>query len=147
MFRSAAAIVAGVVVAFVTVMLIDMLGHTIFPPPEGLDFSDPDAIRPYLATLPVGAYLFILASSVVAAFVGTLLACYIGRNNPALFGGVVGGIVLAATIANFIAIPHPLWLSISTLAGVVLSTLLAMRLAPNRPTEATEDDTSESDPG
>lgn len=147
MFRNAGAIVAGVVVAFVMVMLIDMLGHMVFPPPEGLDFSDPDAIRPYLATLPVGAYLFILASSVVAAFVGTLLACYIGRGNPALFGGVVGGIVLAATIANFIAIPHPLWLSVSTLAGVVLSTLLAMRLAPDREIEAPEAETSESDSG
>lgn len=147
MFRNAGAIVAGVVVAFVTVMLIDMLGHFVFPPPEGLDFSDPDAIRPYLATLPVGAYLFILASSVVAAFVGTLLACYIGRGNPVLFGGVVGGIVLAATIANFIAIPHPLWLSISTLAGIVLSTLLAMRLAPIRETDSPEAETSESDSG
>ena len=147
MFRNAGAIVAGVVVAFVTVMLIDMLGHVVFPPPEGLDFSDPDAIRPYLATLPIGAYLFILASSVVAAFVGTLLACYIGRGNPVLFGGVVGGIVLAATIANFIAIPHPLWLSISTLTGVVLSTLLAMRLAPIAADESTEVDASESDPG
>jgi hypothetical protein len=147
MFRNAGAIVAGVIVAFVTVMLIDMLGHMVFPPPEGLDFSDPEAIRPYLATLPFGAYFFILASSVVAAFVGTLLACYIGRGNPALFGGVVGGIVLAATIANFIAIPHPLWLSISTLASVVLSTLLAMRLAPNAGAESTEDAVSESDPG
>ena len=73
MFRNAAAIVAGVVVAFVTVMLIDMLGHMVFPPPEGLDFSDPDAIRPYLATLPVGAYLFILASSVVAAFASRVI--------------------------------------------------------------------------
>ena len=147
MFRNAGAIVAGVIVAFATVMLIDMLGHFVFPPPEGLDFSDPDAIRPYLATLPVGAYLFILASSVVAAFVGTLLACYIGRGNPALFGGVVGGIVLAATIANFILIPHPLWLSISTLAGVVLITLLAMRLAPIRETDSPEAETSEGNSG
>jgi F0F1-type ATP synthase assembly protein I len=64
-----------------------------------------------------------------------------------LFGGVVGGIVLAATIANFIAIPHPLWLSISTLVGIVLSTVLAMRLAPNTTAEPTEDDASEGDPG
>ena len=130
MFRTVAAVVAGIVVAFATVMLIDTLNHALFPPPEGLDFSDPDAIRPYLATLPMGAFLLILASSVVAAFVGTLLACYIGRGNPLVYGGGVGGLVLAATIANFIAIPHPLWLVIATLIGIVLSTLLAMKLAP-----------------
>ena len=74
MLRNIAAMIAGVVTAFVTIMLIDKIGHMVFPPPEGLDFTDPDAIRPYLATLPVGAFLFILASSVIAAFVGTLVA-------------------------------------------------------------------------
>lgn len=146
MFRSVGAIIAGLAVAFATVMLIDTLNHAVFPPPAGLDSSDPDAVRPYLATLPAGAYLFILASSVVAAFVGTLLACYTGRGNPALYGGVVGGIVLAATISNFIVIPHPLWLVIATLAGIVLSTLLAMRLAPPAP-DTEESESRESDPG
>ena len=147
MFRSASAIIVGIVVAFVTVVLIDMLNHALFPPPEGLDFSDPDAIRPYLATLPVGAFLLILASSVVAAFVGTLLACHIGGGNPLVYGGVVGGFILAATIANFIAIPHPLWLVIATLAGIVLSTLLAMKLAPASATDIEEAGHSDGDPG
>ena len=147
MIRTASAIIVGIVIAFVTVILIDMLNHALFPPPEGLDFSDPDAIRPYLATLPAGAFLLILASSVVAAFVGTLLACHIGRGNPLLYGGVVGGIILAATIANFIAIPHPHWLSAATVAGIVLSTLLAMKLAPASATDTEEPGHSDGDPG
>jgi hypothetical protein len=129
MFRNLAAIVIGVITAFVTVMLVDKIGHTIYPPPAGLDFTNPDAIRPYLATLPIGAFLFILASAVVAAFAGTLIACFIGTARPGTFGAVVGGIVLAASVANFIAIPHPLWLSLATLSGIILSTLAAMRLA------------------
>jgi hypothetical protein len=147
MFRSVGAIAAGIVVAYVTVVLINMLNHELFPPPVGLDFSDPDAIRPYLATLPIGAFLLILASSVVAAFVGTLLACYIGKGNPLLYGGVVGGFILAATIANFILIPHPLWLVIATLAGIVLSTLLAMKLAPTAGTDIEEPGHSGGDTG
>jgi hypothetical protein len=143
MLKNVGANVVGIVVAFLTVMLIDRVGHMWYPPPPGLDFSDPDAIRPYLATLPVGAFLFILASSVAAAFIGTLVACHIGTANRLLFGGVVGGIVLAATIANFIAIPHPLWLALGTIAGIVLSTWFAMRLAP----PATDPDDLGSDPG
>ena len=129
MLRNVLAFVIGVVTAFVTVMLVDKVGHIVYPPPAGLDFSDPDAIRPYLATLPIGAFLFILASSVVAAFDGTLVACLIGTVKPRVFGSVVGGFVFAASVANFIAIPHPLWLALATLVGVILSTLLAMRLA------------------
>jgi len=129
MLRNVLAFVIGVVTAFVTVWLVNKVGHIFYPPPAGLDFSNPEAIRPYLATLPMGAFLFILASSVVAAFDGTLVACFIGTAQTRLFGAVVGGFVFAASVANFIAIPHPLWLVLATLAGVFLSTLLAMRLA------------------
>lgn len=147
MFRNVTAVIAGVVTAFLTVMLIDKLGHLVYPPPVSLDYTDPDAVRPYLATLPIGAFLFILASSVVAAFVGTMVGCYIGTANPTLFGVVVGGIILAATIANFIAIPHPLWLSIATLIGIVASTLLAIRLAPPSDAAPPELFTDDSDTG
>jgi len=128
--RNAAAIVLGVVSAFATVMLIDMLNHLIYPPPPGLDFTDAAAIEPYLATLPVGAFLLILASSVVATFVGTLVAIYVGTIRAFYCAVIVGGIVLAATIANFIAIPHPLWLSFLTVLCVVAAAWLATKLAP-----------------
>jgi len=129
MIRNVAAIVGGIVIAFVTVMLVDMLNHSIYPPPPGLDVSDPEAFRPYLDTLPIGAFLLIMASSVVAAFVGTLAASFIGTMQPRNCAIIVGGMVLAATVANFIAIPHPLWLAIATLAGVVVSAWAAMRIA------------------
>lgn len=147
MFRNAAGVVAGVVTAFVTVMLVDLLGHMVYPPPEGLDLADSETIQTYISTAPVGALVFVFASSVVAAFVGTLVGCYIGTAQPNLFGAVVGGLILAASIANFIFIPHPLWLSIATLAGIVLSTLLAIRLAPPRSTEASEATGNDSDSG
>jgi len=127
--RNAAAIIGGIVIAFLTVMLVDMLNHTIYPPPPGLDFSDPDAIRPYLDTLPIGAFLLIMASSVVAAFVGTLVASYAGTIRPRNCAIIVGGMVFAATVANFILIQHPTWLAIATLLGVVVSAWLAMQLA------------------
>ena len=130
MLRNAASIVFGVVSTFVTVMLIDKLNHMIYPPPPGLDFTDPAAVEPYLATLPVGAFLLVMASSVVAAFIGTLVAIYVGKIRPLYCAVIVGGIVLAATIANFIAIPHPLWLSALTLLGIVATTWLATKLAP-----------------
>lgn len=136
MIRNVAAIIGGIVTAFVTVMLIDMLNHVVYPPPAGLDFSDPQAIRPYFDTLPIGAFLLIMASSVVAAFVGTLVASYVGTIRPRNCAVVVGGMVFAATVANFIAIPHPMWLAVATLLGVVVSAWAAMRIATGSEPEA-----------
>ena len=58
MIRNAAAFVVGIVTAFGLVLLIEKLGHTIYPPPADLDWSDPAAVRPYIATLPIFALLF-----------------------------------------------------------------------------------------
>jgi fructose-specific phosphotransferase system IIC component len=139
MIRNAAAIIGGIVIAFLTVMLVDMLNHTIYPPPPGLDLSNPEASRPYLDTLPIGAFLLIMASSMVAAFVGTLVASYAGPIRPQKCAIIVGGMVFAATVANFIAISHPMWLVIATLLGVAVSAWVAMRIVTGSGSEVTSD--------
>lgn len=132
MIRDAAAVIAGVVTAFVLIMLIEKLGHLIYPPPADLDWSDPAAVRPYIATLPLYALLFPMLAWMIGTFIGSLLACFIGTARPLTLAGIVGGLVLAATIANLIVIPHPLWFSILSVLGIAASAWLAMRIAPER---------------
>lgn len=132
MIRNAAAVIAGVVTAFVLIMLIEKLGHLIYPPPADLDWSDPAAVRPYIATLPLLALLFPMFAWIVGTFVGSSLACFIGTARPLVLAGIVGGMVLAATIANLIVIPHPLWFSVLSILGIAASAWLAMRIAPER---------------
>lgn len=143
MFRNIAATVAGIVIAFVVVLLVNELGGVFYPAPEGLDFTDATGLRPYLATLPLGAILLMIAAPVVAAFLGTIAGCYIGTANARLFGAIVGGIVLAKSIEESIALSYPLWLALATVSGTVASTVLAMYLAPpsgEAPPELFDDD-------
>ena len=138
MARNVAAALAGIVTAFVMIMLIEKLGHIIYPPPADLDVSDPDVMRPYIATLPFLALLFPMIAWVVATFAGTVLACKIGTANPLAFAAVVGGLVLAGTIANLIMIKHPLWFSLVSLVAVAASAWIAARVSsgPGSPTPA-----------
>ena len=64
----------------------------------------------------------------VGAFAGSLVADLFGDAKPYVFAGIVGGLVLAGTIANLIIIPHPLWFSITSLIGIVASAWLATRI-------------------
>ena len=138
MVRNVAAALAGIVTAFVMIMLIEKLGHFIYPPPADLDFSDPDVMRPYIATLPFLALLFPMIAWVVATFAGTVLACKIGTANPLAFAAVVGGLVLAGTITNLIMIKHPLWFSLVSLVAVAASAWIAARVSsgPGNPAPA-----------
>ena len=78
---------------------------------------------PWSAHIPVFAWF-------TGTFAGSLAACYTGTARPVIFVGIVGGLVFARTVANLILIPHPLWFSIVSLAGIVASAWLAMQIAP-----------------
>jgi len=132
MIRNITAAITGIVTAFLLVMLIEMLGHSVYPPPPGLSVDDMDAIRAYIETAPVGALLFPALAYIVASFCGTLLACYIGTAKPIIYGTVVGGLMLVATVANLIMIPHPLWFSATAVIGIVASTWFATRISQKR---------------
>lgn len=140
MVRNIAAVVAGIATAFVLILLIEKVGHILYPPPVDLDFSDPDAMRPYIATLPFLALLFPMFAWVFGVFAGTVVACKVGTLNPLIFAAIVGGLVLAGTIANLIMIPHPLWFSIVSLIAIAASAWFAVRVAAGRNVELPGDE-------
>lgn len=129
MGKNIAAGVAGVLVAVALVWLVETFGHSVYPPPPDLNFADTEAMRVYVATLPIGAFLFVGGAWFIAALVGTFAACKIGDANPMIYAGVVGGFMLIATAANLIMIPHPLWFSVLAVLGIVIAAWLGMTLA------------------
>jgi len=135
MIRNIIAGIVGLVIAMALIALIENVGHMVYPPPDNLDFSDPDVMLPYIATLPIGALLFVMFAWFIGTFLGTLIACNIGNAKPVIYAVVVGGVIVAATIANLIVIPHPLWFSIISIIGIAASAWGAMLLAPGKVTE------------
>jgi putative membrane protein (TIGR04086 family) len=127
MIRSIVAVVAAAVVAVALVAGIDALGHRVYPLPQGIDWNDPVVVGQIVRALPVGAFLFAVASWVVAAFVGSWLAARLAPSRPWLHGGIVGVVMLVATIANLMMFEHPLWVILSGLAGVPLCAWLGAR--------------------
>ena len=126
MGRKIVAGVAGVVVAVSIVWLVESIGHSVYPPPPELNFADPDAMRDYMATLPIGAILFVGVAWFLGALGGTVTACRIGDAKPMTYALIVGGLMLLAAAANIAMIPHPTWFSIAGLAGIVVASWLGM---------------------
>jgi hypothetical protein len=118
MGRNIAAGVLGVIVAFATVWVVEKIGHAVYPIPEGLDFADAEAMQEYIATLPLGALLFVALAWFLGSAIGTCAACAAGTARPLNFALVVGGLVFIATAVNLVMIPHPIWFSILGIVGV-----------------------------
>ena len=132
MVRYALALVVGVLAAFLTVTCIDALGHAVYPSPPGLDFNDAEQVNVFVQSLPLGAFLFVLLGWVLATLLGGWLAAYIARTRPLLFGGIVGAVVLCATIADLLLISHPVWFSITAIVAIPVTAFLASRLVRTR---------------
>jgi len=130
MLRDILAGVIGVAIAVFIVFLADMLSHMVYPMPAGLDPQDAEALRPYIASLPIGAFLMIMGGWVVATFVGSVVAGRIGTAKAWIFPTVVGGVMFAATTATLIAIPHPHWFTAISLIAILASAWLAYMVAP-----------------
>ena len=124
--RKAAGLIVGVVVAIGLIAAVQLFSHTVYPPPTNVDFSNEDDARRMLATAPPGSLLFVVGAYVTGVFGGGLIAGLIARETPALFAWAVGGFVLTGAIVNMYAIPHPLWFSILSVIGIVVSAWLAV---------------------
>ena len=128
MVKNIVAGIAGIIIAGLLVWLVELLGHTVYPPPANLDLADRDMMRAYIDALPIGAMLFVAAAWFIATLGGTLAACKIGDAKPMIYAIVIGGLMLVATVANLIMIPHPLWFSILGVAGIAGGAWLGMTL-------------------
>src|SRR5690606_22974059 len=107
--RSILAIVAGTVAGGCVVAAVESISSLVYPPPKDLDFSDRAAMSAFVAGLPLGAFLLVLA----AWSAGNLTAGYVTRRLAparAVWPPLVAcGLLLLGALITLATIPHPLW--------------------------------------
>jgi hypothetical protein len=129
MLRNIAGAIIGIAVAVLTVMFVEWISHSLFPFPDGLEITDTEALNAHIGSLPVAAFLLVLAGNLIATFDGVLAACLIGRVKPFFYALLIGMLMIAATASNLLMFQHPNWYSAAVLIGIVLSAWLAMTIA------------------
>ena len=137
MLKNIGAGIAGIVIAGLVIMLVEMIGHTVYPPPPDLDFADTAAMAAYVQTLPAGAFLFVILAWGFGSCCGTLVSCKIGGTRPIVFACVIGGAILAGVAYNLATIPHPVWVAIAGVGLTISGAWLGMLLGSKR-SEAAE---------
>lgn len=130
MVRGILASIAGVVIAGITVGLVESLGHMIFPPPEGLDLNNPDDLETLMTVIPLGAKIAVLVAWFVGALAGILAAGWIGRGT--IPGWVVAAFMLIASVVTTQMFPHPIWMIAGAVVLPIIAKLLADRLIAKR---------------
>lgn len=124
MGRTILGIIVGLVVGVAIIAIVESIGHIIFPPPEGVDLKDPEALKSIMKDIPVGAKISVLVAWGLGVFGGGSVARLISRGaSPASW--VVGAILLGFAALTMVQIPHPVWMVV----GAVVVTLLGILAA------------------
>lgn len=123
--RNLLAVVLGALATGLVVLGVQVLGHRLFPSAAPMDPADPEVMRTFVQSLPLGALAFVVMAWTLGAFAGSSTAIRLARSQHALLAWFVGGLTLATVGINVWQIPHPTWM---VAAGMVLP-LVAVALA------------------
>jgi len=128
MLKLVLSIVMGAVIAIAITVATDALFHAMSATPVPADVADPAAMGAYLAALPATALIAIVFGWTLSAFAGSAFAARFGGRGrwP---GWVVAGLFLLATAANFLMLPHPVWMVVLAVVAIVAAGWLGPRVA------------------
>lgn len=119
MLRNILATIVGFLVAGVTVHLFEsVLGHNLFPLPEGADPSNMEWIKANMANIPVGSKIFVVIGHFMGIVVGMFVAGLISKTSmiPAY---IVAGIMILATAFVTFGLPKETWFIAAEIVGVI----------------------------
>jgi len=130
MLRGIGGVIAGLVAAWLPIVLVESVAHHLYPPPVALNmYARTDMFR-YVQTLPATAFVLVLAGWLAGTVLGTWLAARIGRSAVPAY--ILGAILFVAGIVNSIVIPQPLWFSIASFVIYIGGTAAGARVGAPR---------------
>lgn len=132
LLRNLIALVGGAIVAGVCIAVVETLGALAYPPPANFDPSNEQAMRAFIASLPPGAFVYVLAAYFTGTLAGVFVATRFSLRRPSRQGTLLGMVFLIAGIVNFLKYPHPLWFMAAALAMFPGAIWLGVRLGRPR---------------
>ena len=114
MIRGIVGTIVGAVSGTIVIMMLEMLGHAVYPFPPGLDPKDHAALTKFMMNAPIGAWLFVLAAYAAGSFTGGAVGTLIGRK--AWIGWVMGILFTILGLVGLLMMSHPIWFWVVSLS-------------------------------
>src|SRR5690606_26199191 len=110
----------------IVIFAVEGVGHTIFPPPAGVNLTDPAQMATVMSVIPFQAKIAILLAWLFGTVAGASSA-NLSAGRRAWAGRIVTLLVLALSIFNMTTIVHPVWMMVAAVAAILAAGVLAER--------------------
>jgi hypothetical protein len=124
-FRVMTAIIAGMIVAIILVIAVELLSAVVHPVPP--DFKG--TMEEHVARYPSWVLALVVPSWAGTAFASTWISGRLANRDSAL---LIGLLLMAAVTHNLSMLPYPIWFKISNLLAIPTAILLGDRLSIRR---------------
>jgi hypothetical protein len=128
--RTIIGMLAGIVVATLTISAVELVGHKAYPVPTSVDMRDPAVVTSYIANAPAGALLTVVAGWFLGAAFGGWTARRLSHWPPAEW--IVAGLIALGGIYSAAQIPAPVWMQVATVLAPALGGLAAHLVSARR---------------
>ena len=112
-YKNALGVISGCITGVVLISAGEMCMYKLFPFPVGIDSRDAVAMGKAIASMPSGAFIFLLAIYIVASFCGGIVSTLITGRQKARPAFIAGIILTLAGVYNTWHLPHPLWFTLT----------------------------------
>jgi hypothetical protein len=106
-----------------------MIGQIISAIPQGFNRDDINVMKAFMEGLPSMAYLIVAAGWMIGSFFAGFAEQTISRSSGLILPIIVGGLLTAAAIWNFVMLPHPTWFVVFGLLIFIPFTLIGHKAA------------------
>jgi hypothetical protein len=127
MLRSVLGVIIGIISGFVVIYAVEHVGQLIWPVATELDLKDKAAAAAFLAGMPIGGLLTVVVAWILGAYTGSMVALLMSDRRR-IAGIIPAALIFAATVLVLFMLPHPLWMAVAGLGGIIAAGWLADRL-------------------
>ncbi len=126
MLRLILGVVLGVIVGGIVTSVVEGTGHTIFPPPPGVNLTDPAQLQTVMSHVPMEAKFAILLAWFLGVLSGAATANLIAGRR-ALAGRITSTLIFRLAAWTMTSIPHPAWFVAAACAAILFAAFVADR--------------------
>ena len=132
--KNVLATILGFIVASLTVYSFEsLIGHNLFPLPEGANPMDVEWIKNNMDQIPMGSKIFVVIAHFAGIVAGMFIAAKISKQSM-IPSYCVGALMLAATFFNIFMLPKELWFTLSDGVLVIVGFFVGKSLAQKQMT-------------
>lgn len=120
-------VLAGLITAFIVMIVFEYVNSYFFPLPQGLDTTDMSAVYDFTKSLPWTAYILVLAGWIVGSFKAGCVTTYLARETSYKMSFVVGVVLTMIGVINNLMIGHAMYFNLIGLPMFLIFTYLGHR--------------------